>query len=304
VNINLKDKAVPVFHRPYSVPYALREAIEKELLNLEEQNIIRKVTSSEWASPIVCVPRKNNEIRLCVDLKTTVNPQVRMDQYPLPLAEEIYNELVGCKIFCKLDLKNAYLQLPVSEASQPLLTINTHKGLWRFQRLCFGLNAAAPIFQSIMDQVLKNLKKVKAYLDDIILGGENLVECKNTLEAVLERLNRYNIKINIEKCIFFSESIEYLGHKLDAEGIHPSEHKVEALKNCPRPQNIKQLKSFLGLLNYYNKFIHFSANLLHPLYNLTKNNVTWNWSEPCETMRESIRGMQRKAVKKNIVSAI
>ncbi|CAI6356579.1 unnamed protein product [Macrosiphum euphorbiae] len=282
--IVLKENVVPVFLRAYDVPYAIRDQVIKELNALESQGIITKVSHSQWASPIVCVPRKNGKIRLCVDLKVTVNRYVEMDYYPLPKIDDIFNSLSGCKYFCVLDLTNAYLQLSVADSCKHLLTVNTHVGLYCFNRLCFGLKSAPPIFQSVMDSVVRGIPRVAAYLDDVVVGGANLDECKRHLGSVLSRFEKYNIKINTEKCHFFKESIDYLGYRLNGSGLYPNPEKVDAIKNAPVPVNVTQLKSYLGLLNYYHTFLSLSSlsDVMEPLLSLTRKKSEWNWSSKCE----------------------
>lgn len=282
VNIPLKANSVPVFHKAYTVPYSLRVPIEKELKRLEQGGIIKRVRTSDYASPMVAVPKKDGNVRLCVNLKRTINPSVMIDHYPLPLVEDVLNEFVECKYYCVLDLSNAYLQLKVAEESQPLLTVNTHLGLFQFTRLCFGLNSAPSIFQSVIDRVLLNLKRVKAYIDDVIIGGISLEECKSNLKSVLSRLNKYNLKLNVDKCVFFKEKVEILGYLLEDGKIKPSPSKIEAIRCAPTPGNITQLRAYLGLINFYHRFLHMPADLLHPLYELTKKDVQWKWTNECE----------------------
>lgn len=135
VNLSLKENSVPIFHRPYQVPYALKSAVEIELNRLEVEGVISKVSISDWASPIVVVPKKNNNIRICVDVKTTLNPKLQIEQHPLPRVDDVFNKLSGGSVFTVLDLAEAYLQLQVAPESRKFLTINTHKGLYCFNRL-------------------------------------------------------------------------------------------------------------------------------------------------------------------------
>jgi hypothetical protein len=160
-----------------------------------------------------------------------------------------------------LDLKGAYQQLKLSENSKELVTINTHKGLYQYQRLPFGVSSAPAIFQSVMDQILSNLENVSCYLDDIMIGGQDEKSCKSKLFEVLRKLNDYNVKVNLDKCQFFNKSIKYLGHTISSNGIQPNEDKVKALVESPPPRNKLELQSFLGLMNYYGKFIkNLSSN--------------------------------------------
>ncbi|XP_060862845.1 uncharacterized protein K02A2.6-like [Metopolophium dirhodum] len=289
VNLSLKENSVPVFHRAYQVPYALKSAVEIELNRLEVEGVISKVSISDWASPIVVVPKKNNKIRICVDLKTTLNPKLQIEQHPLPRVDDVFNELSGGSVFTVLDLAEAYLQLQVAPESRKFLTINTHKGLYCFNRLCYGVASAPSIFQSVMENILRGVSKVQVYLDDIIICGSSRSECEENVNAVLERLNEYRVKVNFEKCQFYCSSVQFLGHKIDCQGVHPDGNKMDAIRNAPCPNDVVQLKSFLGLINYYQRFIPMSSSILAPLYNLTKNKIPWNWSDECRSAFENIK---------------
>ncbi|KAL0891818.1 hypothetical protein ABMA27_015083 [Loxostege sticticalis] len=158
---------IPIFHKAYSIPYAMKEEVERELLNLEKSGIIKRVQHSEWASPIVLAKRNDRKIRVCVDYKVTVNKMLDIEHYPLPLPEDIFNELSGAGNFCVLDLSGAYQQLLLDEHSREYLTINTHLGLFQPTRLQFGISSGPSVFQYVMDQILKGIKNVKCFIDDL-----------------------------------------------------------------------------------------------------------------------------------------
>lgn len=291
VDILLEEGAKPIFHKGYTVAYQLRPKVEAELARLCELDILEPVKFSNWASPIVSVPKTNGEIRVCVDFKVTVNKMVKTEHYPLPRVDDIFASLANCNYFCVIDLTGAYQQLLVSEESREYLTINTHRGLFRYKRLPFGLKSAPSIFQSIMDQILSGLEGVVSYLDDILVGGKDYRDCRNKLWLVLETLNRYKVQINLSKCKLLSPSVEYLGHTLSADGIRPNNEKIQAIVNAPAPTNVSQLQSFLGLLNYYGKFIpNLSTNLVD-LYYLLKKDVKFEWSASCQSAFEKCKSL-------------
>jgi hypothetical protein len=180
----LKEAASMIFHKAYSVSYKIKDKLEKELNSMIDNGILVRMSHAEMASPIVCVPKPNGAIRVCVDFKKTLNPALRTDYYPLPFLDEICQTLVGGKVFTILDLAEAYLQLPVEKKSQHLLTINTHLGLMKFTRLPYGVSSAPAIFQSNMAKLLKGLP-VDIYLDDIIIAGRDENECYNRVTEVL-----------------------------------------------------------------------------------------------------------------------
>lgn len=159
-----------------------------------------------------------------------------------------------------IDLKGAYQQVKLSENSRKV--INTQNGLYAYTRLTFGVNWAASIFQSIMDRILQGLTYVRAYQDDIIIGGLNRQHASENVINVCERLAKYNVRININKCQFLQSSVNYLGHFLTADGIKPNSAKIKAIFEAPEPKNIQQLQSYLGPIIYYGKFIpNFSSEL-------------------------------------------
>ena len=288
-SITVKEGSQPKFFRPRSVPFAIKEAVGAEIDRLEAAGILEKVNQSEWAAPIVAVPKKNGTFRLCGDYKVTINTHLAVDQHPLPTSEEIFATLAGGKRFTKLDLSQAYQQIMLDDASKDLVTINTHKGLYRYTRLPYGVASAPAIFQRTMDRVLQGLPRVMCYIDDILVSGENDQQHLSTLAAVLERLKAYGFRIKKEKCAFLAESVEYLGFKIDASGIHPTADKLKAIEEAPTPQNVSELRSFLGLLNYYGKFIPRLSTLIHPLNQLLQKDRLWAWNEECQRAFQSAK---------------
>ena len=275
-SLKLRADARPTFRRPRSVPYATKQAVEDELDRLE------KVPFSEWAAPIVVVPKKDGKIRMCGDYKTTINPVMEVDQYPLPKPEDLFATLAGGKKFSTLDLSQAYLQLLLDEESSKLVTVNTHRGLYQYLRLPFGMASAPVLFQKTMDTVLQGIPNVICYIDDILVTGANDDEHLRNLGRVLERLEKHGLRIKEEKCRFMQESVVYLGHQIDATGLHTDPGKVEAIANAPEPTNVAELRSFLGMLNYYRKFAKNLATILHPLNRLLQKSRRWEWNDDCK----------------------
>jgi len=278
----LKPDVKPVFCKARSLPYAMKSKVEAELQRLQTDGIIEPVSWSDWATPIVPVLKKNGSVRLCGDFKVTVNPVLNVEQYPMPKVEDIFASLGGGKRFTKLDLKDAYLQMEMDDESRSLLTINTHKGLFRYNRLVFGIASAPALWQRAMDQVLKGLPGCFCMLDDMIITGKNEKEHLANLKAVLSRLCEYGLRLNSKKCEFFKSEVEFLGHVIDEKGLHKSSSKVNAILNCAKPENVTQLRSFLGLVNYYHKFIPNLSSLIYPLRRLLESNVKWEWSSECD----------------------
>ncbi|CAG2213160.1 unnamed protein product [Mytilus edulis] len=264
------------------IPYALRPKVEQELDRLEEEGIITKVPTSEWATPIVPVVKKSGGVRICGDFKVTINQQLQVDQYPLPRIDDIFASLSGGEKYSKIDLRQAYLQLEMKEESKKYLTINTHRGLYQYNRMLFGVASAPAIWQRTIDQILQGLTGVQCILDDMVITGKNDREHLVNLEKVMKRLEMYNLSVNKEKCKFFKDEIEFCGHKIDKHGLHKTEDKIKAILDTPEPQNVTQVRSILGLMNYYHKFLPNISSVVRPLHRLLEKDAKWNWNEECQ----------------------
>ena len=283
VTLHVKSDARPIFKKPRPVPFAIKEKIERELDELESNGVITKITHSEWAAPIVPVPKKNGRFRICGDYKVTLNQALDVDQYPLPKPDDLFATLAGGKQFSTLDLSQAYTQVPLDDESAKLVAIHTHRGLYKYNRLPFGVASAPAMFQKLTDTVLRDIPHVICYLDDILVTGTNEEEHLRNLESVFERLRQFGFRLRKEKCAFLRNSVVYLGHNIDANGLHTVHDKVEAVTNAKAPQNVQQLRAFLGMLNYYGKFMPNLSTVsarLSPTYYLTdqRDLSRANWS--------------------------
>lgn len=232
---------------------------------------------------------------MVIDCKVSINKSIVPNTYPLPTAQDIFANLSGCSIFCALDLEGAYTQLELTERSRKFVVINTMKGLYVYNRLPQGASSRASIFQQVMDKILQGIENVSCYLDDVLIAGKNLKECKDKLLNVLDRLAKAKIKVNFEKCRFFVPELVYLGHVISAKGLRPCPDKISTIEKAKAPKNESELKSFLGLINYYHKFLpHLSAKL-HYLYNLLKNNVKYDWDDNCQRAFEESKTLLTNA---------
>ena len=288
-HLSLREGANPRFCRPRPIPFAIKETVSRELDRLEATGILRKVDHSDWAAPIVPVPKKDGTIRVCGDFKVTINPMLQVDQYPLPNPNELMASLAGGKHFTKLDLTAAYQQMLLDDESTKLVTLNTHKGLYECTRLPFGVASAPAVFQRAMDTILQGIPYVVCYIDDILVTGTSEADHLEHLEEVLRRLQENGLRLQLNKCQFFQASVEFLGYVINAEGVHTSSKKVKAITEARAPQNVSELRAFLGLVNYYGKFVPNLASLLHPLYSLLHSGVQWKWSKECQQAFEEAK---------------
>lgn len=275
--IHVDPSAKPVFCRARSVPYSMKLKVEEALDRLVKDEVLEPVQFASWAAPIVPIVKPDKSVRICGDFRLTVNQASKLDQYPLPRIEDLFSNLSGGKTFSKLDLSQAYQQLALSEDSKQYLVINTHKGLYRYNRLPFGVSSAPAIFQRVMESLLKGIDGVVVYIDDILVTGKTEEEHLSTLGEVLTRLQSAGLHLKKEKCKFLCESVTYLGHRIDANGLSPLPEKVAAVRDAPVPKNVAELKSYLGLLSYYSRFLSNLSTVLAPLYRLLRQSTSWQW---------------------------
>ena len=285
----VEPNCAPRFCKARSVPYALREKVEKELDRLQAEGIIEPVPFSDWAAPIVPVLKRDGSVRICGDYKLTVNQAAQLDQYPLPRIEDLFARVSGGKHFSKLDIAHAYQQIALEEDSKQYVTINTHRGLYRYNRLPFGVHSAPAIFQRAMEGILRDVPSTVVYIDDVLITGKTQEDHLKNLDLVLSRLEKEGLSLRREKCSFMLSRVEYLGHVISSDGLQPSEGKIRAITDSPPPQNIAQLRSFLGMVNYYGKFLKHLSSRLAPLYRLLQQRTPWRWGAEERTVFEAVK---------------
>ena len=277
--IEVEADATPKFCKARTVPYAMHQKVGEEIDRLVSEGTLEPVDHSDWAAPVVAVLKSDKKsVRLCGDFRMTVNPVSKLNRYPIPKVEDLFATLEGGATFTKLDLSQAYLQLKLDPESRKYVVINTHKGLFRYTRLPYGISSAPGIFQKVMESLLQGIPQVAVYIDDILITGASESEHLQSLEEVLRRLERAGLRAKKSKCKFMVPSVTYLGYVIDTEGLRPLPEKVEAIRQAPTPRNVAELKSYLGLLTYYGKFLPNLATHLAPLYKLLGKNVPWSWS--------------------------
>ena len=275
--ITIDPEVKPKSQHLRRIPVSQLEAVNDELDRMLEQDIIEEVTEpSPWVSNLVIVPKKSGELRVCCDLRE-VNKAVIRERYVLPKVDDTLHSLRGSKYFAKIDAKSGFFQLMLAEESRYITTFITPRGCYRFKRTPFGLSDASEAFQKMMDKILFGVEGVRISIDDVIIHAPTMETLVKRLRQVFERCRQYNLKLNKGKCEFGVSQISILGHVVSANGIQPDPAKTEAIKATTPPDNVSDLRSFLGTCGYVAKFIPNYAHLVEPLRKLTRKEQKWSW---------------------------
>jgi len=278
----ITTEKIPTRQRPYRVAAKEREILEEQVEKMLKEDVIRP-SSSPWSSPVILVKKKNGTWRFCVDYRR-LNKITVKDVYPLPRIDDIMDSLQGSQFFTSIDMQSSYWQVEVKEEHKQKTAFITPEGLYEFNVMPFGLCNAPATFERLMDNVLRGLKwkTCLCYLDDVIIYSPDFKTHLIRLEAVLKCFDKAGLKLNNEKCKFGFEKLPLFGYIVDKNGIKPDPEKTLAIKNYPKPLNIKQVRSFLGLCSYYRKFIKGFSNIAHPLNDLTKKEEAFEWKQQQE----------------------
>lgn len=275
VNPNVTPKAQPLRR----TPFGLRSKVEEKIKELIDKDIIEPVNKpTAWVSPTVIVPKENGDIRMCIDMRQ-VNEAILRQRYPIPTIDELIQDMSESRIFTKLDLKLGYHQIEIDPDSRDITTFVTHCGLFRYKRLVMGINTASEIYQYEIQTVLQGISGVANLSDDIIIHAPDQQTHDHRLRQTLERLQEAGLTLNGDKCIYSQTELEFLGHKLTANGIDPSKGKIDAILNAREPENVSEVRSFLGLVNYCARFIPNHATLTEPLRKLTRKHETFHFDK-------------------------
>ena len=286
--INTGD-AAPVRQQVRRIPPVRREEARKLLSEMLKKDVI-KPSSSPWASPIVLVQKKDGSVRFCVDYRK-VNTLTRKDAYPLPRVDDTLDTLSGSKWFSTLDLISGYWQVEMDDKDREKTAFCTLDGLFEFKVMPFGLCNAPATFQRLMDMVLAGLQWTNClvYLDDVIVVGRTFHEHLQNLRAVFERLRAAGLKLQPKKCHLCSPKVEFLGHIVSADGVSTDPQKIDKVANWPIPTSKREVQQFLGLANYYRRFVGNFATIAKPLHKLTEKTVKFDWNTDCQAAFEELR---------------
>ncbi len=249
-----------------SVP--LLPKVQAEIERMVQCGVIEEITEpTEWCAPMVAVPKKTGQIRICVDLKQ-LNKAVKRDKFVLPTIDDILPKLAHAQVFSLLDAASGFWQLPLDIDCAKLTTFINPFGRYFFRRLPFGITSVPEIFQREMSAILKDLEGVAVFMDNILVYGNTPEEHEYRLHRALEAVDRAGLMLNTEKCLLRQGQLRYLGHIIDKEGIHSDTAKIEAITNLEKPKNISELRRIFGMIHYLGRYVPHLSDVIRPLNDL------------------------------------
>ena len=273
----------PIYTKTYRYPEIHKREVNKQVTDTLKQNIIRP-SNSPWSSPLWVVPKKSDasgekKWRVVIDYRK-LNEVTVDDKYPIPNIEEILDQLGRSKYFTTLDLASGFHQIPLNDDDSKKTAFTTPFGHYEYTRMPFGLKNAPATFQRLMNTVLSGLQGLQCfvYLDDIVIHAASIQEHEIKLRKIFDRLRLNNLKLQPDKCEFLRREVVYLGHTISDVGVRPNPDKVQGINSFPIPKSTKDIKSFLGLVGYYRRFIKGFAKIAKPLTILLKKNQDFKWT--------------------------
>ena len=277
-HIKLNESAVPFsLNTPRRVAIPLLPKVQKELERMERIGVISRVEqATPWCAGMVIVPKPDGRIRICVDL-TKLNQAVCRERHILPSVEQSLAMLGEAKVFSKIDANSGFWQIPLDKKSALLTTFIMPFGRYHFNRLPFGNTSAPEHFQRRMSEVLSDLEGVVCLIDDVLVHGKSQEEHDHRLKKVLERVKQVGLTLNVDKCEFSKSRIQFLGQVIDESGVSPDPDTTQAIMQLEQPNNVTEVRRYLGMLNQMSKFIPDLSSKTKPLRDLISAKNLWTW---------------------------
>ena len=282
--IKVKQDVKPVKHAQRSIAIPLQKEVKAQLDELVMKKMIIEVTTpTPWTSSLVVTKKKSGKIRLCLD-PNNLNECIERENYPLPTIEDLAAKLNKARVFTVLDVKNGFWHVPLEEKSTYLTTFNTPYGRYRWLRMPFGLCSAPEIFQRRMNELIEGMAGIQVIADDFLIygcGSTNDIAVKDhdrVLRLFLDKCRKANLHLNSSKIKLREREVPYIGHILSEEGITVNPDKVKAIKELKTPTDVTEIKRFLGMIQYIDKFINKLSDRTIHMRRLTRKDVTWNWT--------------------------
>ncbi|GJR42478.1 putative nucleotidyltransferase, ribonuclease H [Tanacetum coccineum] len=286
--IELEPSSKPPAKAPYRMPPTKLEELRKQLKELIDKGYIRPLKASYGAS-VLFQRKKDGSLQMCIDYRA-LNKVTIKNKYPIPLVADLFDQLGKERYFTKLDLRSGYYQVRIAEGDEAKTTCVTRYGSYEFLVMPFGLTNAPATFCTLMNKLFHPFldKFVVAYLDDIVVYSHTLEEHVLHLKHVFQVLRDNELYLKLEKCSFAQDEVEFLGHKIKDGGLMMDGAKIKAIQDWEPPTKVTELRSFLGLVNYYHRFIMGYSAIASPLTDLLKKNKAWMWDEECQAAFESL----------------
>ena len=278
--INLKPNSQPFCSRPYNIPHAIKPIAKREIDRLEKNGVLRKIHYSRYGAPCMFLPKKNGGVRFVTDFRK-LNLQIQRHPYPLPDVKDVLRRMEGFTHATCLDVNMGYYHTLLDKHSQEICSIILPWGKYCYTRLPQGLNCSPDVFQERMDSIFSDIEHVFCYIDNIlVVTHKGFDDHMNCLEEVLQRLRANNIQVHIEETFLAAQHFDYLGYRLTPEGIKPQEKKIMAILNIAQPSNIRELRRFIGFVQYYRDMFRRRSDVLHPLTSATSSKIKkFEWTD-------------------------
>jgi hypothetical protein len=287
--IELQSGTAPISKRPYRMPPNQLAELKVQLQDLLDKSFIRPSTSP-WGRPALFVKKKDHSLRLCVDYRP-LNAVTIKNKYPLPRIDILFDQLVGAKVFSKIELRSGYHQIKIKPSDIPKTAISTRYGLYKYLVISFGFTSAPAYFMYLMDYVfMPELDKfVIVFIDNILIYSKNLEDHARHLHIILQRLREHHLYAKFSKCEFWLDTVKFLGHTISSDGISVDPSKVQQVMDWKPPTSVHRIRSFLGLAGYYRRFILDFSKIAKPMTELLKKGVKFSWNEKCEEAFHTLR---------------